>query len=145
MILKYLGNEFEGGVLLKIFLVTDGNFRDPELDLAILTRDVPPRVNIANVDVKSEMFILENWKPYFHKETKQMVVIDLQLFPYIRTFIDFRNQREVLNSEILANKPSFANDVVTLWETYREGFEIPLIITNINIGFCGIKKIRLDY
>lgn len=119
-----------------VFQCMDGVFNSPLMANAVAIGETPDHVPFDDINMLAERKIVKHFRPLLDSFRRQLIVIELQAFPYIQCHLDSENQRE-FNS---GDNSKFARDVVSVWETYDQSKEIPIIILNTDTGACGLKR-----
>jgi len=136
--LCYVEDVERDGQRAKVFQVLEGHFADPELSIAVALAHTPRRVPLRECGAAAEAEVVQALRPALAPDQRQLIVLDLQAFPFLVAYVDARDQRQVN-----ADESQFSKDIVQLWEGYDQAAEVPLIITNPDTGFCGLKRIPL--
>jgi hypothetical protein len=120
---------------LDVFQCHDVSCSDAKMALAAAFASTPDLVTFKDINFYAETMIVDHLRPSLNATKRQLIVIELQAFPFLQARIDDRDQR-VVNPDT----DPFSLDIIKLWESYDPATEIPLIITNPDIGHCGLKR-----
>jgi len=119
------------------FLIVDAVSPNPVYAVAVASGHILGGNNeIKKLNAFAENFILSSMKeePAW-KQQRKMLVIDLDNFPYIRSYFDYRDQRVHLD-----DGSQFSKDIIKLWSEQTPEM-IPTIVVNTEIPYTELKLI----
>ena len=125
------------------FLVTDVSTMNPKYYLAVaLSKPMEEENDLEDLNAMAEVYIVLCMKEeIMSSEKKKLLVIDLSNFPYISSYIDYRDQT-IVN---LGDESKFGKDVIEAWNGQTSEV-IPAIIVNtanMKDTFTALKYVPL--
>jgi hypothetical protein len=124
-----------------VFLIVDGISSDPAIAMAI-TSGIPMRQSpIKEIGTEAITTIINYYQKKVNFESEKMtIVLDLDEFPIIKTYIDKRNPN-VMYPDPIDPKDKFAIDVKNTYNTYDQKTHIPVILVNNDISYTALALI----
>lgn len=128
------------GKTSRTFLIVDGVSDNLNIANAIAMNKPLNKSTVKEIGKEAETKIVSYYQKKVKMEGKKIIVMDLDEFPYIKTYIDERDPNEMYKDE----DDKFGNDVKEIYNTYDQEKQMPIILVNADINFVGLKVININ-
>lgn len=122
-----------------VFRVLDGTFTNPNIAMAVSSNTPLKKCPLKDIGLYGTLVIVSYLRSKLG-DKRSMIVIDIDEFPFIKTYIDDRNQHEIYPEAF----DKFSFDVKNTYDTYDQLLQIPVIQVNLDIMSTVLALIKFD-